>query len=274
VGVHWLRNGSGVVIDVPEGHWAVGHPEFVEVDPPVPVPSRPVPALPGFERVVVLMPSFGECLVRARNERFVLSHYDRTYNVPVVRGGGLARAHALNAAARAAAREHPARDVFVLCDNDLIPDQQRMLEALRAVDKFAAVTPHAINRNLSERATVTFMEDGEVTNWSDTPKGAKSFVVIRREVYAGVNGLDEKFVGWGPEDASFMQSVKKQAGEVLHLDGVRLHLWHPTDPTKRDERQLGLNRSRFRRYRSNRPEVVRMMAREYGRWDDERKPVG
>lgn len=224
-------------------------------------------AVSGFERAVVLMPSFGDCEVRARNERFVTDHYERAYGVPVVKGAGRARAHAINAAARVAAREHPTRDVFILCDNDLVPSMSHMRDAMREVDKFAAVTPHNVNRNLSQGSTPAFMESGSMTNYSDTPKGAKSYVVIRRSVFAHVNGLDEKFIGWGPEDASFILSVRKQAGKVLHLDGVRLHLWHPTDPSKRNAAQLERNRERFRKYRSMPPQLVSELAREYGRWD-------
>ena len=214
------------------------------------------------------MPSFGACPVRARNEAFVVRHYESAYGVPVVRGSGRARAHALNDAARTAARQHPERDVLVLCDNDLIPDPVTFPAAVAMADSVSGVTPHAINRNLSEASTVEFMLAGQTREFDDTPKGARSFVVITRHAYALANGLDEMFIGWGPEDASFIHSLTKQVGPMLHLDGVRLHLWHPTDPTKQNQKMLRMNRARFRRYARFPPERVAAMAREYGRWDD------
>lgn len=41
-----VRNGSGVVHEVPEGHWAIGHSDFVSVPPPAPPPPPPDPELP------------------------------------------------------------------------------------------------------------------------------------------------------------------------------------------------------------------------------------
>lgn len=217
------------------------------------------------------MPSFGACPVRSRNEAHVVRLYEAEYGIPVVRGQGIARAHSINAAARQAARDHPTRDIFVLCDNDLIPDPVTFPLAIENARAHAGITPHNINRNIGEWATARYLETGQVTDWEDTTKGARSYVVITRDAFAAANGLDERFVGWGPEDASFIYSVTKQVGPMLHLDGVRLHLWHPVDPSKRNQKQLNANRARFRRYRSFRPEAVELLAREYGRWDDDRE---
>ena len=214
------------------------------------------------------MPSFGACPVRARNEAFVVNHYECVYGVPVVKGGGRARAHSINDAARRAVDTLPERDVFIICDNDLIPDPVTFPQAVGAVDMVSGVTPHNINRNLSEASTVTFMRTGAMREFEDVHKGARSFVVMTRENFALVNGLDEMFIGWGPEDASFIQSVTKQVGPMLHLDGVRLHLWHPVDPSKSNVKQLRMNRARFRRYARFPPERVAALAREFGRWDD------
>lgn len=213
------------------------------------------------------MPSFGSCPVRARNERFVLRHYAQL-GIPVVKGAGRARAHAMNAAARAAALKYPERGVFIMCDNDLIPDAAFLHSAIDAAAKHPCVCPHGINRNLTDAGTLEVMSGGHPRVFEDTTIGARSYVVITRDNYASVNGMDEMFVGWGPEDKAFIYSVMKQLGQPLLLEGVRLHLWHPTDPTKRDARQLSRNRLRARKYMHATPERARVLAREYGRWSD------
>lgn len=53
--------------------------------------------------------------------------------------------------------------------------------------------------------------------------------------YIGVNGYDEKYIGWGLEDDDFgnrlyMYGVK---GQEYIEEPIQLHLYHPFDPTKK-----------------------------------------
>jgi len=82
-----------------------------------------------------------------------------------------------------------------------------------------------------------------------------------------VNGMDELFEGWGPEDLAFRLSITKQLSAPLELEGRRLHLWHPTDPSKRDMKRLMLNRRRKYEYQRASADHARVLARQYGRWD-------
>lgn len=218
---------------------------------------------------VVLMPAWGACPTRAENQRVVTRHYAERYGIPVVLGTGRARAHSVNHAARTAALEHPDRRVFLIADNDLIPSEPHLLEALARLDQHAAVTPHSTTLMTTPEGRAEYLRNGRTALHEAQAKGSRSYVVITRDTFAAVNGMDEKFIGWGPEDRAFLYSVKKQAGSVLELTGARLHLWHPTDPTKRDALMLERNRARMRAYHHATPIKAAQLAREYGRWDDE-----
>ncbi len=230
-------------------------------------------------RFVVLMPAFGSCPVRARSQAHVVRYYENRWGIPVVLGGderqnGLfSRTRGVNRAAREALDLYPERDAFIIADNDLLPEESVFEHALNVVDKHAAVVPHQLTRLLGKYASDRLLRTGvrDVRAVGDVVRtGSRSYVLITRRSFDLVNGMDERFVGWGPEDKAFLESVKKQAGPVLDLAGVRVHLWHPIDPSRRDPAVVRRNRERYDAYaRASRAEAARL-AREYGRWFDER----
>jgi hypothetical protein len=210
----------------------------------------------------VLMPSWGDDPVRLENQDFVIDHYATEWGLGVTLGTGASRAHAVNDAAR-----RSQADLFIIADNDLIPDARSFETALRLAETEPAVTPHDVTRLLTPAARVAFMNGGQAWPYRPTPSGSRSFVVMRRDVFAAVNGMDERFVGWGPEDKAFLFSIAKQVGPVKELRGARLHLWHRTDPSKMDRASLRRNRERLEAYRVAHPDEAAWLAREYGRWD-------
>lgn len=55
--------------------------------------------------------------------------------------------------------------------------------------------------------------------------------IVPRAVWDRVGGFDERFIGWGYEDAAFLIA----AGEFDRLSGPAYHFWHPdssTEPTE------------------------------------------
>lgn len=227
------------------------------------------------ERAVVLMPSFGSCPTRLENQAYVIAWY-AARGFPTVlgldeasaRSGWFSRSRAVNAAARAASIQHPTRDVFIICDNDLTPDPAPFLTALSVAHQHSAVMPHMYTLLTTPAGRTELLTRGHTTKHEAVKQGSRSFVVMTRDAFASVNGMDERFEGWGPEDLAFRLSIKKQLGDPLELDGSRMHLWHPTDPSKRDMKQLMRNRRRKHEYQRATPERARELAREYGRWDD------
>jgi predicted glycosyltransferase involved in capsule biosynthesis len=54
--------------------------------------------------------------------------------------------------------------------------------------------------------------------------------VMPREAFIAAGKMDERFKGWGGEDASFMHALDTLYGQHRTLDAPVFHLWHPTIP--------------------------------------------
>ena len=226
--------------------------------------------LPHAHRCVVLMPSFGKCTYRTDNQTAVTNWYAQR-NIAVVlgtdtrsRAGYFSRARAINSAARETHETHPERDIYFIADNDLIPSIPHIVDAIQALDRHPAVTPHQYTLHTSIRGRDQLLKGQTTFMYRPHPIGSRSYVVMERASFEANNGMDEKFEGWGPEDMAFIESIEKQLGPVLRLDGRRLHLWHPMDTSKRDRKQLLANRARYKQYQHSNQHEAKLLAREYG----------
>lgn len=240
-----------------------------------PVTLGPTPEDSALERyasrVAILMPSFGTCSFRLENER-TTKHWYATRNLSVFPGtdqatsGFFSRARAINTAARAAYHTSPERDIYILADNDLIPSVPHLVEALAAANSYSAITPHLTTLHTSHAGREHLLNGNTTFLYRPKESGSKSYVVIRREVFAHINGMDELFEGWGPEDKAFLLNIHRQLGHVLELDGARTHLWHPGDRSKANRTQLMHNRNRCKQYEHADQPTATLLAKEYGHW--------
>lgn len=58
-----------------------------------------------------------------------------------------------------------------------------------------------------------------------------SLILIDREAFWAVNGFDERFQGWGPEDQAWAEAVTTLCGPHRRVHEHNLyHLWHPVAP--------------------------------------------
>lgn len=221
--------------------------------------------------VAVLMPSFGTCKYRKENEELVLRWYaDRGFRVFLgeddATTGFFSRARAINRAARTAFRTHPHLNVFVLADNDLIPSPTHFISALEQANDWSCVTPHITTLHTSHTGRMQLLHKNRTYLYRPRESGSRSYVVIRRSVFDHINGMDEKFEGWGPEDKAFLLNIHRQLGGVLELDGARVHLWHPSDQSKADKQQLMRNRERCKLYFDGDQDTANVLSKEYGDW--------
>lgn len=240
-----------------------------------PVTLGPTPHDPALERyasrVAILMPSFGTCKFRQANEHAVKQWY-AARGLRVVAGtdqntsGFFSRARAINNAARTTYRTSPERDIYILADNDLIPSVPHLLEALAAADSYSAITPHVTTLHTSHAGREHLLRGNTTLLYRPKESGSKSYVVLRREVFAHINGMDELFEGWGPEDKAFLLNIRHQLGNVLELDGARTHLWHPGDRSRANRTQLMRNRSRCKQYEYADQPTATLLSKEYGHW--------
>lgn len=221
--------------------------------------------------IVALTAAFGSDPIRLSHQEFVTDYYRVVWGVPVVHGtdevdehGRFGRARAVNNAAREAVRRYPNVRSFVLCDNDMIPCERALERALAEHERHSAVRPHANLIDLTRASTRHYRMTGEIREHKLRGWPNLSYLVLTREAFTIVNGLDELFRGWGAEDNAFYYALNTQLGPVLELDGHVVHLWHPVDTTKRDEANLRRNRARADAYHRATPAESRRLSREYG----------
>jgi hypothetical protein len=235
-----------------------------------PTPHDPL-LEPYASRTAVLMPSFGTCRYRLENQRAVLRWYT-TRGITVILGtdtsttGFFSRARAINTAARETRETHDKKDLWILADNDLIPSVPHLSEALSSVcaGAYNVVTPHQWTLHTSFAGRDRLLSGQSTMLYRPQESGSRSYVVLKRASFEAMNGMDERFEGWGPEDKAFMLSAHKQLGRVLDMDGSRLHLWHPMDQSKRNRVQLMKNRALCKEYEAASGDEVNVLARQYG----------
>lgn len=58
-------------------------------------------------------------------------------------------------------------------------------------------------------------------------------LMLTREAWDRVNGADERFTDWGPEDGAFAMAMATLVRYPVRLTGALVHLWHPAGPPDR-----------------------------------------
>lgn len=52
-------------------------------------------------------------------------------------------------------------------------------------------------------------------------------VILHRELWDVVGGIDSRFSGWGGEDRSFGYALSTMHSHAVQMEGRLLHMWHP-----------------------------------------------
>lgn len=73
-------------------------------------------------------------------------------------------------------------------------------------------------------------------------------VVLSRDAYRTVGGIDDRFVGWGGEDISFARALDTLVGPGVRFDGALWHLWHRPQVRLRGNRACPANEELAGRY--------------------------
>ena len=83
----------------------------------------------------------------------------------------------------------------------------------------------------------------------DRPHLMTSNCSVPRAAFADVNGLDERYEGWGHEDEDLRRRLVARGYRPLSVVGQAncLHLWHAADPTFLGKRKLSPNWSYYER---------------------------
>lgn len=149
--------------------------------------------------------------------------------------GPWGRAGAVNAASEAAGDW----DLALIGDADTVPDAGSIRRALAWVgDTGGAARPHDERWMLTREGTLAFMRRGKealrpahfARQWA-----GGGLLVLTRDAWEAVGGMDSSMVGWGHEDSLFSLALLTKS-RWDRLPGDAHHLWHPTtDNTARPE---------------------------------------
>lgn len=121
--------------------------------------------------------------------------------------------------------------VWVL-DVDVYLNYTSVLKTLSSDVEF--VKPYSCIIKLTETETLNLINSGQITNNQQTVSGNNSFgkysFIIKKSLYLGVGGMDERFRGWGFQDLDLVFRLPKKTS-MDHTDNVAFHLYH-TRPSR------------------------------------------
>jgi hypothetical protein len=182
--------------------------------------------------IVVLVPRRRDPW-RDRLWGYVREHLASQVDWPVFEGfdeaGAFNRSAAINAAAR-----RPWRYAVIL-DADTVPERRNLFACVESARRGCLGLAHDEFRSLTRQGTRAVLrgqvrpEDAPVRWVRERTKS--SCLCVSRELWEEAGGFDERFQGWGFEDAAFFAACQALAG-VERAPGPVHHLWHPRSPEK------------------------------------------
>ena len=179
-----------------------------------------------------------------------LPNWVRYAHSPTAHGTPFARSQAFNAAAGLARGK-----ILVLHDNDMLVPVDYAAEAVRlAAQGYEGINHKRFIFYFPESATAAAIANERV----ETPSSAfgpmavmenatgGGSLVVTREAFDAIGGMDEAFVGWGGEDVEFWERVRtRKVWPYGYLPLI--HLWHPAQPGKWPAKETpGMERMRER----------------------------
>lgn len=129
-------------------------------------------------------------------------------------------------------------DGLIIADADALLTREGASDALRAVAHGSAwAQPHGrvlrLARNETKRVYRLGVDVLPRLGGSSRPAPpGGGIVVLSREAYDTVGGIDPRFHGWGGEDISFARALDTLAGYGIRFGGTLWHLYHQRTPRR------------------------------------------
>jgi glycosyltransferase involved in cell wall biosynthesis len=201
--------------------------------------------------ISLIVPFRGDGAERTRNWDWLLTYWETALpKAEIIVSANLdspfCKTKAVNAGFRLATG-----DVIAILDADAYLDAEVLLEAAERIraDRTEWFVPYRRLYRLNAGATdlIAGSDPADPLKFADPPP-ASVYVnesgqsvghhygamvqIFPREAFEAVNGMDERFTGWGGEDISFMRSVDTMYARHKTLDSPVFHLFHPTSAGK------------------------------------------
>lgn len=123
-------------------------------------------------------------------------------------------------------------DVVVICDADTLPEREPLSVAIEAAMDGVLHLPYSWYRGLSRDGTQAYLAGAQA---ADCPTdlahewATGGVLVIQPSAWWQAGGMDERFTGWGFEDAAYRIAADALLGPSVRHQGTITHLWHPQE---------------------------------------------
>lgn len=160
---------------------------------------------------------------------------------------------------------------LIIADADSFIFEPRDLDAavIMVQEKLARwCMPHRYVHRITQGATAAIYETGNVDVYDvayPVYGGCEGggMVVLRRDAWDAVGGIDPRFEGWGGEDKTFGWVLRDLIGAPYRGDARLCHLWHPVQGPRRALSKPTMNLlAQYQRARRNPAKLRALVARE------------
>lgn len=191
---------------------------------------------------------------RDRLWAFLRTHYWAGFDVTVGHhnDGRFNRSKAINHAAK------DDWDIAVIADADTWVPHNQLAEAIDTANTTGRLTAAFTTvAELTKSCTETILANQTLTTPTSVLRVRRreldtqsSMLVITRDLWDKVGGLDERFNGWGGEDNAFWKTCTLHAGQPERIHGHAYHLWHEPSSDKHRGPAYRNNLKLWRRYQT------------------------
>ncbi|GGV45738.1 galactosyltransferase-related protein [Streptomyces spectabilis] len=123
-------------------------------------------------------------------------------------------------------------DVVVLCDADTLAEPEPVHEAIATAADGRLHLPYSWYRGLTRDGTRAYLAGAQAADCPvDLEHGwaTGGVLIIQPASWWAMGGMDERFTGWGFEDAAARICADALLGPTGTHEGTITHLWHPQE---------------------------------------------
>lgn len=128
--------------------------------------------------------------------------------------------------------QHAGADVVVICDADTLVEPEPLHAAIAAAADGMLHLPYTWYRGLTQAGTADHIAGrpaAECPAELEHQWATGGVLVMTPAAWWQAGGMDERFQGYGFEDAAFRIAADALLGPTAKHDGTITHLWHPSE---------------------------------------------